>query len=115
MATKLITIQTQSGAKEIRAAIIGRFAVHIQASYNDETQEFCFNEEWFSVSHIETGRSVMRIIETQKAALAFARLMNAEFHEGLVERAQAGEDKALEVFSSIIKRWHNDYGAIYSF
>lgn len=115
MVAKLITIQTETGEKQINASVFGRFAVHQQASWNSETGEFYFDNEWWSVTHIPTGRSVMRIIETRKAALAFAKRINEEFDDSLIAAAIAGEDTALKAFSRLIKRWYNDFGAIYSY
>lgn len=113
--TKTITIQTEQGEKRIKASIVGRFAVHPQASWDTESNEFYFDKEWFSVTHIETGLSIMRIIETKKAAIEFARMVNNEFHEAAIESAIRGEDSALSHFSRIIKNWYALYGAIYSF
>lgn len=112
---KTITIKTKSGDKEIKALVIGNFAVHFQASWDDESNEFFFNEEWYSVSHIETGLSIMRIIETKDAAIDFARRANRHFYGDRVARTLAGDKPEIDAFVNLITQWSNEWGIVYQY
>jgi len=115
MKERTITIKTESGDKQIKAQVFGQFAVHYQASWNTEDSEFYFDKNWYSVTHVETGRSIMRVIETKKAAVAFARMVNNHFYPARLERAISGDKQESEAFARLIKDWYNLYGAIYQY